>query len=231
MFATGPANNAYLELLGEPCYALINTRKGMNNPRTVEVMLDVTLLFSPPSLTDMLLFGKTSAGWWFDLDTVATGTSATQSGMSFKVTRNATATATTAASPVFGKRITLWGRDNQTDVKAYSNGSVGSTVKTYTAAEASYSITTDANDITLGKSGSNFTALRLHEAAIRVNGIIVFHVRPKARMQYGDTPTILPDLSGFGNDMTISGGVINTNYRYASNWSKEMAYSGRENVG
>lgn len=230
MFATGPANNACLSMYGEPATASITTRNGMENPRTVEVMLDVKILGVVANITNLLLFGKTTAGWLFDLDTPAAGVSAATSGMSFKVTRNAAVTATTNESPTIGKRITLWGRDDQATVRALSNGAVGTTVKTYTTAEASYPITTDTNPILLGLSGANYTQLKLYEAAIRVNGILVFHVRPRIWMQTGPTPLVVPDLSGFGNDLTVSG-TLNTNVRYESAWSKQMPYSGKESVG
>lgn len=230
MFATGPANNCSLDLFQEPAYASIATRKGMENPRLVEVMLDVELLAVVANITDLLLFGKTTAGWLFDLDTPAAGVSSLTTGMSFKVTRNAAVIATAGSSPRLGKRITLWGKDDQSTVKAYGNGVVGSTVKTYSTAEASYAISTDTNPITLGLSGANYTQLRLYEAAIRVNGRLVFHVRPRLWMESSATPETVPDLSGMGNNLAISG-THGTNYRYASSWSKQVAYSGKESVG
>lgn len=232
MFATGPANNCYLDLYGGAAYGSIATLKGMENPRTVEVMLDVMLTATPAGVNDLLLFGK-AATWFFDYDAQAAGVSPTRSGLSFKVTRNAQVTATTNESPTLGKRLTIWGKDDQATVKAYSNGSVGATVKTYTTAEKSYAIATDANPITLGKSGSNYTSLRLYEAAIRVNGILVFHVRPRLWMEgTGALPTLatIPDLSGFGNDMLIVG-TLDTDFRFASSWSKQVPYSGKEGVG
>jgi hypothetical protein len=230
MFSTGPANNCYLDLFGAAVYGSINTLKGMENPRQLEVMLDVMLTATPASLTDCILFGKAST-WAMDYDSPAAGVSAARTGMSFKVTRNAQVIATTNESPTLGKRITLWGRDNQSTVKAYSNGSVGATSITYTTAQASYAIATDANPILLGKSGANFTSMRLYEAAIRVNGVLVFHVRPRVWMQSGATPLVVPDTSGFGNDLTITGGALDTDFRYRSAWSKQMAYAGKETVG
>lgn len=229
MFATGPANNAYLDLFGSTASASITTLKGMENPRQVEVFLDVMLTATVAGVNDILLFGKAGT-WLFDYDAQAAGVSPTRSGLTFRVTRNATFTATTNESPTLGKRLKIYGKDDQSTVKAYSNGVVGSTTTTMTTAQKSYAIATDTNPITLGKSGSNYTGLRLYEAAIRVNGVIVFHVRPRTWMQSGATPTTVPDLSDFGNDLTVSG-TLDTDFRFASAWSKEMAYSGKENIG
>lgn len=230
MFSSGPANNCYLDLFGATASASISALKGMENPRTVEVMVDLMLTKTVAGTNDVLLLGKTGAGWWFDYDTQAAGVSPTKSGLTFHVTRNATVLATTNESPTLGRRLTIWARDDQSTVKAYSNGSVGATTKTYTAAEASYAITTDTNPLTLGVSGSNYTSLRLYELGIRVNGIVVCRIRPRLWMQSGPTPTTVPDLSGFGNDLTISG-TLNTDFRFASAWSKEIPYAGRETVG
>lgn len=230
MFATGPANNCFLDLFGPSGYGTISSLNGFENMRMIEVMLDCMFTGNNFAITtaNVVVFGEANK-FAFDYDFTGGATPTPLAGLSFKITRGSAKTATTHDSPTFGKRMTIWGRDDQETVKAYSNGQIGSTFVTYTPTEASVAIS-DPNTLTLGLSGLNATYMKVYEAAIRVNGTLVFHIRPKLWMQTSATPGTIPDLSRYGNDLTISG-LLDQDYRYGEAWSKQMPYSGKESVG
>lgn len=228
MFATGPANNCALELFTTDAYASITTFKGMENIRTLEVMIDLMLLGIASSSSNINVFGESNSFFW-DLDYNGAVTDP-MSGLRFVVTRGGQKTATPSdTTPSFGKRYTLWAKDDQSTVQARINGASGTGV-TYTTTEAATKIVSPSTPIRIGVAGIPNIQMLLYEAAIRVNGRLVCHARPRLWMESSATPGTIPDLSGYGNDVTV-GGAHGTDYRYAPSWSRQVPYSGKENVG
>lgn len=230
MFATGPANNCALEMFTTDAYGSILTNYGMENIRTLELMLDLEIL-AVDSASDQLLFGESNS---FFIDMDCNGPSATPlSGLRAVIKRNSTMSATPAdTTPEYARRLTLWVKDDGSTIQFRTNGLSGTDV-TYTATEASYPIVTPmtpASPIYIGRGTSLTYLLRLYEAAIRVNGTLVFHVRPRLWMADSATPGTVPDLSGYGNNLTVAG-AHGTDYRYVPSWSRQVPYSGKENVG
>lgn len=228
MFATGPANNCALEMFTTDAYASITTFKGMENIRTLEVMIDLMLTGIASSTSNLNIFGESNS-FFFDVD--YNGAVANPlSGLRFVVTRSGQKTATPSdVTPDFGKRYTLWAKDDQSTVQARINGASGTGV-TYTTTEAATKIVSPSTDIHIGVFGTPNIQMHLYEAAIRVNGRLVFHVRPRLYMETSASPGTIPDLSGYGNDLTV-GGTHGTDYRYIPSWSRQVPYSGKENVG
>lgn len=222
MFQGAPANNEWLELYAEPAYAQIVGLAGFNAvPRVIEAQLDVTVLGTGQTgVVGIIFFGK-AVGWRF-LYTDASATTLVTAG-SFVTTRSAT-TKTATNSFTQGKRVVLLGKDDGATVKSYASGTAGATTATWTTAQGAAKLTTDANPFRVGYDGTNYTQLRLHELWVRINGVVCCHIRPKRL--YAGTTTI-PDLSGNGNDLTISG-TEGTNFRFGSVWNEEPAYSGKE---
>lgn len=230
MFQAGPANNEFLELGRSGitgAYGIISTYAGMNQfPRKVEMMMDVTPL-SPASspATDIVIAGKANGiGPHFRLsNTLAT----TLVGVAtFDSTRLAT-TIESEAAMTWGERMVLYGVDDAETVEGYVNGENQTTDGEWTAAQGADVITTDTNPFYLGYNGAAVTYLRLHEFWLKVNGVVCVHLRPK--ILYRGTGAV-PDLSGFGNHMTISG-TEDANYRFGSSWNEQPAFSGKEMLG
>lgn len=229
MFATGPANNCYLDLYSTDAYASLSAFKGLTTLRTIEVMLDVMLLDLGSSSNNQVIAGEAASTRW-DVDNNGI-VAAPLTGLSFKVTRAATTyTATpSTTTPAYGKRYTFWGRDNGSTVTALVNGAAGTNV-TYTALQAADPIVTPIT-FEFGRfGGGGGMRMRLYEAAIRANGVLVFHVRPRLWMASSATPQTVPDLSGYGNDLAVSGG-FGISYDYRASWSRQVPYSGKENFG
>lgn len=222
MFQGAPANNEWLELYAEPAYAQISGLVGFNAvPRVVEAQLDVTILGNGnPAAVDIILFGK-AVGWRF-LYTDASATTLVTAGK-FTTTRSATSKTATNAFTM-GKRVILMGKDDGATVKSYASGTAGATTASWTTAQGAARLTTDTNPFRLGYDGTTYTQLRLHELWVRVNGIVCCHIRPK-KLYAGSL--VVPDLSGYGNDLSISG-TEGTNFRFGSIWNEEAAYSGKE---
>lgn len=231
MFSTGPANNCALEMYSLDSYATIATVRGMENIRRLELMLDLELLDMDSSSANMKIIADAITTNFVFIDVDYNGAVATPlSGLRFCVNRGSQKTATPGdTTPDFGKRMTLWLKDDQSTVTARLNGSSGTGV-TYTAAEAASSIVSPTGPITIGTGGTPGIQMRLYEAAIRVNGNTVFHVRPRLYMADSATPETVPDLSGYGNDMHVFG-TLNSTYRYIPSWSKEVPFAGKENAG
>lgn len=230
MFATGPANNCCVEFATANAYGSIATVKGMENIRRLEVMLDLELLGFDSSASNIPILTDSNTGLFCFIDVDYNGlTSTPMSGLRAAVNRNTQQIATPAnTTPLFGKRMNLWLKDDQSTITFRTNGLSGTGI-TYTATEAAAAIVSPAGPITIGRIG-NTPKMRLYEAAIRVNGSLVFHVRPRLYMAETATPATIPDLSPYGNDMTV-GGTHGTDFRYIPSWSRQVPFSGRENVG
>lgn len=231
MFATGPANNCAVEFVTADAYGSIATVKGMENIRRLEVMLDIELLGYASSASNIALLTDSNTSFFCFIDVDYNGAVATPlSGLRAVVNRGSAKTATPSdTTPDFGKRMTLWLKDDGSTIQFLTNGASGTGV-TYTAAEAASAIVSPAGPITIGFLGSNTPKMRLYEAAIRVNGSLVFHVRPRLYMAETATPETIPDLSGYGNDMRVFG-THGTAFRYIASWSRQVPYSGKESVG
>lgn len=231
MFATGPANNCAVEFFTADSYGSIATLNGMENIRRLEVMLDIELLDYASSGSNLPLLTDSNNQNFCFIDLDYNGAVADPlSGLRAVVNRGSQKTATpNNTTPDFGKRIELWLKDDGVTVQFRTNGSTGTGV-TYTDAEAAAAIVAPAGPITIGSVGANTPKMRLYEAAIRVNGALVFHVRPRLYMASTATPETIPDLSPYGNDLTI-GGTLNESFRYIPSWSRQIPYAGRENVG
>ena len=231
MFTSLPANNAYVEFISATAHAYCPTLYGMEMPRTVKVMIDcMPLTNTTPNVTDILLFGKKGVGWEMRYDSNQSSVNLVMDG-TFYSKRNATTLGSDSAWH-FGARSINAMTDDGLTVKGYDNGNRGSQTGTWTTAQGSYPLTTDANPIYIGKDTAEYTRMRLYEACIEVNGIIVAHWRPKAGM----TSDTIPDLSGYGNNLILKIGAaatatLNTDFRYKSAWRKGVASLGRDNLG
>lgn len=228
MFATGPANNCFVEMLSTDGYATIDTVKGMERIRTLEIMLDLEFLDIDSSSANIKILADTITTNFAFMDLDYNGAVADPiSGLRAVVARGSAKTATPGdTTPLFGQRMTLWLKDDQETITFRTNGVAGTDV-TYTAAEAAAKIIAPSGPITLLSGG---ISSRLYEAGIRVNDTLVFHVRPRLYMADTETPDTIPDLSGYGNNLTIHG-TLGTSYRYAPSWSRQVPYSGKETVG
>jgi len=231
MFPAAPANNAYVEFITATAHAYCPTLYGMEMPRTLKVMIDCMPMTNTTSgATQIMLFGKKGVGWDFEYSSNQSSTNLTMAGFA-NATRNATSKAA-ATGWTFAQRSNASLIDNGSTLKGYKNGVLGATFGTWTAAQGSFPMTTDANPIYIGKDTAEYTRMRLYEACIEVNGIIVAHWRPKAGM----TSDTIPDLSGFGNDLIVKIGAaatatLNTDFRYKSAWRKGVASLGRDSLG
>jgi len=231
MFPAAPANNAYVEFITATAHAYCPTLYGMEMPRKVKVMIDCMPLTNTTSgATQIMLFGKKGVGWYLSYDSNQSNVNLVMDGDAVSK-RNATSLTSDTAME-FGERSIVAMIDDGLTVKGYENGNRGSQTGTWTTAQGSYPLTTDANPIYIGKDSSEYTRMRLYEACIEVNGIIVAHWRPKAGM----TSDTIPDLSGFGNDLIVKIGAaatatLNTDFRYKSAWRKGVASLGRDSLG
>lgn len=215
MFASSPQNNAYLELLSNTGLADVSTLRGFSNVRSIDVRLDVMILNTNTVASDSTLFGQESF-WWFYFNP---GAAATFSSLRFLTTRTTTNQATWGATLDYGKRYILHGFDDGTSVGIRVNGSASSATDD-TALGTLNPIQVDTDPITVGHDAVFRTRMRLYEAWVRVNGVSVLHLRPKR----GNGATV-PDLTEFGNDMTIAG-TENTDYLYGKAWNREPAFAG-----
>lgn len=227
MFATGPANNCAVETFTSDGYCQLTTFKGMENIRTLEMMLDVEIE-AAASASNQIIMGE-AGSFFIDMDcngAVANPLSGLRGGITRGSQKNPTPSDTT---PDFGKRLTLWLKDDQATASCRLNGASGTSV-TYTTTEAATQIVTPVAPFYIGRGTNTIYRIRLYEAAIMVNGNLVFHVRPRLYMADSATPGTIPDLSPYGNNLTM-GGTHLTDYRYIPSWSRQVPYSGRETVG
>lgn len=223
MFAYSPQNNAYLELLTTTApLADIPTLNGFTSgARTLDVTLDVMILGSNDYFPDSTLFGQESF-WWFYFDPVDSNTF---ENLRFFTTRNTTTEASWDETLEYGKRYIIHGRDNGDGLIIRVNGSAAHAVDATQADQGDLvPITIDTEPITVGHDAIFNTQMRLYEAAVRVNGSLVLHLRPKPE----DTATV-SDLTRFGNDLVLQG-EQDTDYLYASSWANSPAFSGSESL-
>jgi hypothetical protein len=227
MHYTAPRNSEYVEF-AEAGYGTIDTLVGMGNaPRSLRVMLDVTVLASSaPGSSSILLAGDKSAffGLFYDAPAAGSGPSVNAEA---QVVRNV-ATLGAQCGFVYATRVLLFLRDDGDTVAAYQDGRSGGAEQTWSAAQASYSLAPSAGPLYLGydPAGPVYTSMRLHEFALRINGEDVCHLRPKVLHQ---GLTKIPDLSPAGNDLALHG-VLGTDFRFASAWVEGMAYAGAETL-
>lgn len=222
MFAYSPQNNAYLQLLTTAAaLADIPTLHGFSGVRKLDVTLDVMILGSNQYFSDSTLFGQESF-WWFYFDPVDSNIF---QNLRFFTTRDTTTEASWDEDLEYGKRYVIHGRDHGDGVIIRVNGSAAHAVDATQADQGDLvPITIDTEPITVGHDAVFNTQMRLYEAAVRVNGSLVLHLRPKP----GDAATVA-DLTDFGNDLVLQG-TQDTDYLYAKAWSNSPAFSGSESL-
>lgn len=234
MLAGSPLNAQYLALIGATAHCKVTTAYGMAFPRKLLVTIDcMPLSNTTPGATDIMLFGKKGVGWYFGYESNQSSVNLIMDG-TVHVTRNVT-TKTSDTGWAFGSRSIAAMMDDASTVVGYENGNTGSQTGTWTTAQASYPLTTDANPIYLGKDSSEYTQMRFYEAMLKINGIVVGHWRPKKLHSYlvagtSATAVVIPDLSGYGNDMQVVG-TEGTDFYFGDSWAQEAAFTGKESVG
>lgn len=223
MFASSPQNNAYLELLTTTEeLASIPTLNGFTSgARTLDVILDVMILGSNQYFSDSTLFGQESF-WWFYFDPVDSNIF---QNLRFFTTRDTTTEASWDEDLEYGKRYIIHGRDNGDGLIIRVNGSAAHAVDATQADQGDLvPIAIDTEPITVGYDAVFRTQMRLYEAAVRVNGSLVVHIRPKL----ADGATV-KDLTTFGNDLVVAG-TEDTNYLYGPAWQPAHAFSGSDSL-
>lgn len=228
MITGAPLNNQFLELLSEPAFASVAALVGMNkDPRKVEVSLDLNV-FNCTAIGQgsVLLFGKETAGWNWGFDDAQPTTLACVAR--FSSIRNAV-TKTSTTSFTYGQRVLLYGSDDGASVKGRANGEDPVASSTWTTAQGTKVLSTDSNPLVLGLDSTIYTHLRLYELWVRVNDIVVCHIRPKVSHQgaAGATSVTIPDLSGYGNDLVVSG-TQGTNFLFGEAYTRETPFTGSE---
>jgi hypothetical protein len=219
MFAAGPLNNYFLDLFGATARVSKTPLVGWNNARTMEFFADfMPLAFDSPSTTNMATIGTTHAGGWFECDTPAAATT-TVAPIRFASARNGVYKYSGDGEVELGKRTILYGKDDGVNVTAYqgvTNLASATAQADWTAAQAAIAIDIPTTfDIAYDSVQVAFTSMRLYEAWVKINGIVVIHYRPKPYMA---SASELDDLSGYGNEGTIAG-VKDTDWRIAETYS------------
>ena len=214
MFHEGALNNHYAELLGATAMISKASPSGMTTGRAIEFMADVMPLGYPTTQAALGFLGTTVRLGWFEMDAPTTNTTRI-APVRFGTIRNAVAKYSGDGSLTLGERTVLYGKDDGSNVTAWQDrvplGSATAQAD-WTAAQAAFALTAPTtlyfghDDVVV-----KYTAMRLFEAWIKVNGVRVLHYRPKWTMRGGTT---LTDLSDFGNNGTLAG-TENTDWRIA----------------
>lgn len=227
MLHTTPLNDTYIELLSATARLTKASWVGAERARTVEFMVDV-MPTAYLTATDHKAFAGSNLvlGWWEYDGPVLNATKSAP--VRFGSVRNSVDKYSGDGTLSLGVRTVLYGKDDGTNVYGWQDGTaLGSATSQadWTTAEAGYPIT-NTGDLFFGfdTTLTEYTGMRLYEAMIRVNGKVVFHLRPRI----GDTDPF-PDLSEFGNDLTASG-TLDTDYRLKTAWNREPAFPGLENL-
>lgn len=232
MFDAAPLNDAYVQTISPTAWFYCPTVKGMADARSLETMLDVTVLAaSDADVADVQVYGVTAGSFLWTVDIPAVGTANAWDG-ELDVTRNAATIGAAGIGCELGKRTRLYLRDNGSTVIGSQDGDVTqSGPQSWSAAQASYPIVA-FDSIFLGKMPATtyYVRLRLHEAWIKVNGILVAHWVPTTA-----NGGVIKDHTPFGNDLSVVLGAgaatatEGTDFVVGSSWSEEsILYYGEE---
>lgn len=220
MLQTGSRHHSYLELYGSTAKVSRAISASLVNARSVEFLCDFTPLKFSTTQDFEALLGTYLGFAWFEYDAPTTNTDIV-APIRFGVLRNSADKYSGDGEITIGKRTVVYGKDDQANVYAWQDGTpLGSATgqADWTAVEASYPLD-QTNTFYLGHDDSVnlYTAMRIYEAWVKVNGSLILHYRPTVN----DT-TSLTDYSPLGNTGTVSG-TQNTDFRYGKAWNKVVA--------
>ena len=230
MIASSPANCNSIELIGATARIASPTPPvGVTNARTVEFFADFMPLKFSTTQPNCALLGTYVGGYWFEYDAPTTN-STNVAPLRFGSVRNSVDKYSGDGEITLGKRTRVMGKDDGTNVYAWQDGQalgVATSQAAWSAAEVAYSLAIPS-PIYFGYDSVSvlYTAMRIYEVWIKLNGVLVLHYRPTQDDMNG-AATTLADLSGLANTGTPTG-TLNTDYRWNGVWNKVGSLEGVE---
>lgn len=207
----GALSNTYISLDGTNSYLSFVDKLWYKEGWSVEMTLHVSFTDWPSGTTT--IFGKDATGPRLEISSAGVPT--------FVSVRSGGAKTVTGTALTRGQEYVLQGKDDGTTVYLYVNG-----VLVASTASATGLLTTDTNPFYVGRDVGDAATLkgRIYGFQLRVDGEVVGRWQPKAQLT-----TVVPDLSQYGNDATITG-TNATQFYLASAWNDEPAWVGRANI-
>lgn len=240
MFHSAPVNNEWVRLAVGDSIARIDVQRGFDAVHTLDVSMSLLIESTSDNTKDSILLGNTS-GWWLELNRLGV-VNATYGSVALEVTTKRNVTSKTAFYPgdargVFaGRRFNVRAIDNAETLRVFLNGVEGSISQEWDVAQANPFTIVSGSPLSVGTYDAGHAAIyseinmKLYELAISTNGELVCHIRPKVYMENNarnaDGTFSIPDISGNGNDLIISG----DNFYFGRGWSRARPYSGRETL-
>lgn len=223
MFARGPLNNYYLELFGATSRVNVPSVAGEQQGRNVEMFLDFMLIAWPSlaAATDVIFAGSYPGFGWFEAAMPANASPLNYANARFGVSRNSSISYSEASRIYLGKRHVMVGADDGVAGEgAYAmldGTALANDATPWTAANLEDPFDVKGSfDYNYDDFNTVYCKMRVYEAWVKVNGVLIMHHRPKPFMR---GTTELTDLSQFGNDGAITV-TETTDWRIIENYNE-----------